>query len=106
MGLPAAPLPRAIARQELFKGAALGTNSREKVGRGPTACTPASPDPTGMGHSDDSPAMARVGVGMQSWDGVLVKVTFQRDVAVGEGRLRSAEKAEGLCPATGPRKTE
>lgn len=43
---------------------------------------------------------------MQSWDWVLVKVTFQRDVAVGEGRLRNAEKEEGLCPATGPRKME
>lgn len=43
---------------------------------------------------------------MQSWDWVLVKVTFQRDVAVGEGRLRNAEKEEGLCPETGPRKME
>lgn len=92
--------------KDSLKGPLQNLTAGRRCTRGARSLHPCIPDPTGMGHSDDSPAMARVGVGMQSWDGVLVKVTFQRGVAVGEGRLRNAEKEEVLCPATGPRKTE
>lgn len=107
MGLPAAPLPRAITRQKLFKGAAPGPNSREKVGQGGPQPAPLHPQiPQGWVTVMTPQRWIGWGRGCRVGNGVLVKVTFQRDVAVGEGRLRNAEKEEVLCPATGPRKTE